>query len=89
MLRCMQRTNIYLDDRQIELLDRLAAAEGVPRAEVIRRLLDRSLAGADSTLEADLSAIDVSFGSLANVEYDDRGPGDREHHLAEMWQLQP
>ncbi len=89
MLWCMQRTNIYLDERQIELLDRLAAAEGVSRAEVIRRLVDRSLTGGDDSLAADLAAIDLSFGAMANVEYDDRGPGDRESHLARVWQLQP
>jgi metal-responsive CopG/Arc/MetJ family transcriptional regulator len=85
----MQRTNIYLDDRQIELLDHLAAAEGVSRAEVIRRLVDRALVGSDETVAADLHAIDLSFGAMANVEYDDRGPGDRESHLARMWQLRP
>ena len=83
----MHRTNIYLDDRQIQMLDRLAADEGVSRAELIRRLVDRALAGADETKTADLAAIDLSFGALAAVEYDDRGPGDREDHLARMWRV--
>src|SRR5947208_3356242 len=40
MMWCIQRTNIYLDERQCELLDRLASEEGVSRAELIWRLLD-------------------------------------------------
>lgn len=85
----MHRTNIYLDDRQITLLDRLAGDEGVSRAEVIRRILDRALAGADEHRAGDLAAIDLSFGALVDVELDERGPGDREEHLARMWQLKP
>jgi metal-responsive CopG/Arc/MetJ family transcriptional regulator len=34
----MTRTKIYLEDRQTAMLDRIAAEEGVSRAEVIRRL---------------------------------------------------
>lgn len=85
----MHRTNIYLDERQIALLDRLAADEGVSRAELIRRLVDRALAGADDDVATDLAAIDFSFGALADVELDDRGPGDREQHLARIWQVRP
>jgi hypothetical protein len=85
----MHRTNIYLDDRQITLLDRLAADEGVSRAELIRRLVDRALAGADDDVATDLAAIDLSFGALADVEFVDRGPGDREAHLARLWQVRP
>ncbi len=85
----MHRTNIYLDDRQIALLDRLASDEGVSRAEVIRRVIDKALSGADDDRTADLAAIDFSFGALADVEYDERGPGDREEHLARVWRVQP
>lgn len=84
----MHRTNIYLDDRQIELLDRVAADEGVSRAELIRRLVDRALSGAGDDTATDLATIDLSFGALAEVQLDDRGPGDREEHLARMWRLQ-
>jgi hypothetical protein len=79
----MHRTNIYLDDAQRELLDRLAREEGTSRAEVIRRLLNRSLGGDDRDLAADLAAIDDSFGVLADVgdlELE-RGPDDRAAHL--------
>ena len=83
---CMNRTNIYLEDRQTAALDRLAAEEGVSRAEIIRRLLDRALGGADEDLACDLAAIDESFGALDAWDAVDRGPGDREQHLAFAWQ---
>lgn len=87
MIRCMRRTNIYLDDRQTEALDRLAVEEGVSRAEVIRRLLDRALGSADRDLDADLQAIDESFGILADLEPLRRGPDGRSEHLESMWRL--
>jgi hypothetical protein len=83
----MTRTNIYLEDRQTAVLDRLAAEEGVSRAEVIRRLLDRALAGRDDDLAADLAAIDESFGVLDDAAVPARGTGDREDHLARMWRV--
>lgn len=83
----MLRTNIYLEDRQTAILDRIAAEEGVSRAEIIRRLIDRALAGRDDDLAADLAAIDESFGALDEVEFPARGTGDREEHLARMWQI--
>ena len=81
----MKRTNIYLDEEQTAALDRLAAQEGVSRAEVIRQLLDRVLANSDESLAADLHAIEGSFGALHDVEVSVRGPGGREAHLAQVW----
>jgi hypothetical protein len=81
----MERTNIYLERRQTETLDRLARDEGVSRAEIIRRLLDRALGGVDDDLAADLAAIDGSFGALQDADVPARGPGDREDHLARTW----
>lgn len=81
----MDRTNIYLEHRQTEALDRLARDEGVSRAEMIRRLLDRALGGVDDDLAGDLVAIDDSFGALQDADVPERGPGDREDHLARMW----
>lgn len=83
----MTRTNIYLEDRQTAMLDRIASQESVSRAEVIRRLLDRALAGRDDDLAADLAAIDESFGALGDADIPARGAGDREEHLARMWQV--
>jgi Arc/MetJ-type ribon-helix-helix transcriptional regulator len=82
---CMRRTNIYLDEQQTAALDRLAAQEGVSRAEVIRQLLDRVLASSDDSLASDLDAIEDSFGALRDVDVPARGPGGREEHLAGIW----
>lgn len=82
---CMKRTNIYLDEHQAELLDRLARTEGISRAEMIRRLLDRSLRNEVDDTVAGLAAIDEAFGVLADTEWPERRAGDREEHLARMW----
>jgi hypothetical protein len=81
----MQRTNIYLDEQQAAMLDKLAKQQGVSRAELIRRLLDRSLADADQSLESDVHAIEDSFGALRDIDVPARGPGDRDEHLAQTW----
>ena len=66
MMWCMKRTNIYLAEGQAAALDRVAEAEGVSRAELIRELIDRAIGGhPGADLTADLAAID---GVL-------RGPG--------------
>lgn len=85
----MKRTNIYLEDRQTEALDRLAAEEGVSRAEIIRRVLDRALLGRDDSLAGDLAKIDLAFGAAIEIAPDaefGRRPGEREAHLERMWQ---
>jgi hypothetical protein len=64
-----------------------ARRRGVSRAEVIRRLLDRALGSADADLAADLSAIDDSFGALAELDVPARAADDREDHLARMWRV--
>jgi metal-responsive CopG/Arc/MetJ family transcriptional regulator len=62
----MKRTNINLAEGQVAELDRVAAAEGVSRAELIRELIDRAIGGHPGTdLAADLAAINASFGVLA------------------------
>jgi metal-responsive CopG/Arc/MetJ family transcriptional regulator len=83
----MHRTNIYLDQRQCETLDRLAAEEGASRAELIRRVLDRWLEGRGRDSQGDLDAIDASFGVLGAVEAAARRPDEREEHLDRMWRL--
>lgn len=57
MIWCMKRTNIYLDEEQTASLDKLAAQEGVSRAELIRLLLNRALTTAGDDLASDLQAI--------------------------------
>lgn len=82
MLWCMNRTNIYLTDEQRAQLDARARAEGVSRAELVRRVLDRALHGESDRLAADQAAIAESFGVLADDEFElDRGDGARGAHL--------
>ena len=79
----MKRTNIYLAEAQSAALDQVAHAQGISRAELIRRLVDRGVAGSDADdLEADLSAIRDSFGVLRDEDVPlVRGPDERARHL--------
>ena len=79
------RTNIYLEEAQAAALDQAALARGISRAELVRQLIDKGIGeSGPSDLEADLAAIDASFGALSG---DDalyvvaRGPDDRQRHL--------
>lgn len=88
-MRCMQRTNIYLEERQTAALDRLAADQHVSRAQVIRQILDRAL-GTTDDMAADLAAIEQTFGAAVGASFSapDRGAGERESHLAGIWEHQ-
>lgn len=81
----MRRTNIYLDEAQTASLDQLAEQEGISRAELIRRLIDRALTGDDVSRAADLAAIEDSFGTVRDLDSTSRGAGEREEHLARIW----
>jgi hypothetical protein len=89
------RTNIYLEEAQAAALDQAARAQGISRAELVRQLLDRGIGNsASSDLEADLAAIDASFGTLLGdaVKVIARGPDDRSRHLrrvATHWVARP
>lgn len=64
------RTTIYLEQRQAAALDEAAAAQGISRAKLIRELIDGGIAAArPSDLEADLAAIEQSFGVLAGDDW--------------------
>lgn len=83
----MNRTNIYLTDEQRRRLDARARTEGVSRAELIRAMLDRALDdGGSELLDADLAAIEGSFGALTEEFSTDRGDGAREAHLRRVAQ---
>ena len=84
MLWCMRRTNIYLEDRQTEALDRLAVEEGISRAELIRRILDRALQGHDGSLAVDLARLDLAFGRPLDIDLPSREPDARGRYLAEL-----
>lgn len=79
------RTNIYLEEAQAAALDQAALARGISRAELVRQLIDKGIGDrASSDLEADLAAIDASFGALSGddaLNVVTRGPDDRQRHL--------
>jgi hypothetical protein len=82
MLWCTERTNIYLSNELRAALDARARAEGLSRAEVIRRLLDRALRDEVDDLRSDLSAISGAFGVLRDEPINvDRSDGARGAHL--------
>ena len=78
----MNRTNIYLDEEQARSLKETARAQGISRAALIRRLIDRGLDQNDSDLESDLAAIEASFNVLSGDEdFLGRGADERSRHL--------
>ena len=78
----MKRTNIYLAEGQASALDRVAEAEGVSRAELIRTLIDRAIGGhPGADLAADLEAIEASFGVLAGQDAFARARDQRMDYL--------
>jgi metal-responsive CopG/Arc/MetJ family transcriptional regulator len=78
----MNRTNIYLDEEQARSLDEAARAQGISRAALIRRLIDRGLDQSNGDLESDLAAIEASFDVLTGDEnFLTRGADQRSQHL--------
>jgi Arc/MetJ-type ribon-helix-helix transcriptional regulator len=80
----MGRTQIYLGDEEIELLDRVARATGASRSELIRRAI-RSTFGQKTKAER-LRALDASAGSwsgraFTGAEYVDAIRGDLDERL--------
>jgi metal-responsive CopG/Arc/MetJ family transcriptional regulator len=81
----MNRTNIYLDEEQVRSLDEVAQAQGISRAALIRRLIDRGLDQSDGDLESDLAAIEASFDVLSgDEEFLARGADERSQHLDKL-----
>lgn len=84
MLWCMKRTNLYLDEGQTAALDEVARGQGISRAELVRRLVDRGIEARSADLGADLAAIQESFGVLGDEQFTGRGPDGRTAHLDKM-----
>jgi len=81
----MNRTNIYLEEEQARSLDEAARAQGISRAALIRRLINRGLDQSDGDLESDLAAIEGSFNILAGEEeFLERGADERSAHLEKV-----
>ena len=68
----MARTQIYLGDEELELLDRAAEATGASRSELVRRAVQR-MYGERSTTDK-LRALEASAGS-----WRDRGFTGADH----------
>ncbi len=84
----MRRTNIYLEDEQSQALEAASRSEGISRAELVRRLIDRGMnGGPTSDVDVDVAAIEDSFGVLGGEEFDTDSPlirrdvDDRARHL--------
>lgn len=63
------RTQVYLTDIQRERIDRLASAEKITLAEVVRRALDRYL---DDTVADPAEALSATFGADPQASAPDR-----------------
>jgi metal-responsive CopG/Arc/MetJ family transcriptional regulator len=82
----MGRTQIYLGDEELDLLDRVGRATGASRSELIRRAIRRTF-GERSKAER-LQALLASAGSMSDhgptgAEYVDGRRGDLNHRLVD------
>jgi len=78
------RTQIYLGDEELELLDRVSEATGASRSELIRRAVRRTFG--ETTKAERIRALDASAGSwkgrrLTGAEYVDALRGDLNERL--------
>lgn len=74
MLRCMQRTNIYLTDVQQRALAARARIAGTTRSAVLREILDAALAEpapADDELQGAFAALADGYHDIAAGLFDD------------------
>lgn len=83
----MGRTQVYLGDEELELLDRVARATGASRSELIRRAV-RSAFG-EKTKAEKLRALDASAGSwsgrrFTGAEYVEAIRGDLNERLRRL-----
>lgn len=83
----MGRTQIYLGDEELGLLDRVASATGASRSELVRRAI-RSAFGENTKAER-LAALEASAGSwggraFTGAEYVDAVRGDLNERLRRL-----
>ena len=81
------RTQVYLGDDDVELLDRVAQATGASRSELIRRAVQSTFG--EKTKAERLQALDASAGSwsdrrLTGAEYVDGLRGDLNERLRRL-----
>ncbi len=68
----MTRKQIYVQRQQLAPLKKLAKLRGVSEAEVIRRALDRELAGSQSTSFIDVKSWDQAYQFMQTLR--EKGP---------------
>lgn len=83
----MTRTQIYLGEEEIELLERASAATGASRSELIRRAIQNTFG--QTPKDEKLRALERSAGSwkdvpLTGAEYVDRVRGDLNERLRRL-----
>jgi Arc/MetJ-type ribon-helix-helix transcriptional regulator len=83
----MERTQVYLGEQEIELLDRVGRATGASRSELIRRAVRNTFG--ESTAEDKRRALAVSAGSwggrrLTGADYVDALRGDLTERLGRI-----
>lgn len=83
----MARTQIYLGEEELELLDRVARATGASRSELIRRAVRNTFG--EKTKTEKLRALDASAGSwrgrgFTGAEYVDTIRGDLNERLRRL-----
>lgn len=81
------RTQIYLGDEELELLDRVGRATGASRSELIRRAVRRTFG--EKTNAEKLQALEASAGSwrdrsFTGAEYVDTIRGDLNERLRRL-----
>jgi Arc/MetJ-type ribon-helix-helix transcriptional regulator len=83
----MGRTQIYLGDEELELLDRVGRATGASRSELIRRAVRRTFG--ERTNAEKVQALQASAGSwrdrpFTGAEYVDTIRGDLNERLRRL-----
>ena len=82
----MGRTQIYLGEEELTLLDRVASATGASRSELVRRAV--RIAFGEKTKAERLAALDASAGvwsgRVTGAEYVDSIRGDLNERLRRL-----
>ena len=73
MMRCMQRTNVYLTAEQAEFLDARAAVAGTTRSAVLRGIIDDAAARpvvVDAEIRSALAELTDDYDAVSKRLFD-------------------